>query len=161
MSVAFTCELCVYAYIQVITLGMELFAFLLLAPLKLFARISESQSSPDDVLAAVANKKMSAPKRSLCPPQPTQVTSATTSKPTTVRSSKPTIVRSKATAASPQPTTPRPTKFTPEALAWEKAVLEAWFSSLRSSDFHSTFDQKMAILRTGNVAGRLAGPKSA
>ncbi|KAG8705857.1 hypothetical protein FRC09_002716 [Ceratobasidium sp. 395] len=61
-------------------------------------------------------------------------------------------------------TTSRPTstqaKFTPEALAWEKAVLDAFGSALRSPDCHSTFVQKMTILRAGNVAGRLASAKT-
>ncbi|KAG8745635.1 hypothetical protein FRC12_014489 [Ceratobasidium sp. 428] len=81
---------------------------------------------------------------------------------TSVPLPKQTITLTKTTVPT---TTSRPTstqaKFTPEALAWEKAVLDAFGSALRSPDCHSTFVQKMAILRTGNVAGRLASAKTA
>jgi hypothetical protein len=47
-----------------------------------------------------------------------------------------------------------PTTLT--TIVWEKAVLEAWFSSLRTANFHQTFQRNLALLRYGKVAGRLA-----
>ncbi|KAG8684407.1 hypothetical protein FRC08_013709 [Ceratobasidium sp. 394] len=143
------CDFCVRACITLVTLGMELFAFLLLPPLRWFGQSSYALSVSSGTLDATVGDETVVQLGSIESSRIQQTRAVGTSTPR-----KQPVVRPKSSA-------PPPRTFTPEALAWEKAVLEAWFSALRSPDFHATFERNLALYKSGKVAGRLAETKSA